>query len=63
MARKKISNVHKATAAGGIAAAVSAYAAAWISSRYTVPLEVSSVVVGGIIGYVSRLIAKMLPDA
>lgn len=62
MPRKKISNVHKATAAGGLVGVASAYAAGWISQKYAVPLELSSVAAGSIIGYIARLTAKMLPD-
>lgn len=63
MGKKKLSNVHKATAAGTVAGALATYSAGWLSAKFGLPLELTAPVAGGVLGYVTRLAAKMLPDA
>lgn len=54
-------NVTKATAVSGSAAAVASYAAYLLQSKFGVPAEVSSVVLGGLFAVIGRWAGKLEP--
>lgn len=63
MPRKKMSTNAKAMTVGGTAGVLVTYGAGLVQAKYGVPLEVASVVVGGIFSFIGRWAGKLLPDA
>jgi hypothetical protein len=58
---KKISTANKATAVGGTTAALSTYAAMWLSQKYGVPSEVAALGAGTLLAWVARWAGKLNP--
>lgn len=58
---KQLSTANKTTAVGAGVGVVTSYAAALAAQKWSVPIEVAAVAVGGMFGWVARWAGKLVP--